>query len=62
LGQPWINTESRQPYQDAFLGVLAATQHAIEASRSRQRASDLEERLGGGAVVADPVRPFAKDP
>lgn len=62
LGQPWINTESRQPYQDAFLGVLAATQHAVEAARSRQRASDLEKRLVGGAVVADPVRPFAKDP
>ncbi len=60
LGQPWINTESRQPYQDAFVGVLTSTQHAIEAARSRQRASDLEERLSGNVVEGNAVRPFEK--
>ena len=60
LAQPWINTESRQPYQDAFLGVLAATQHVVETARSRQLASDLEERLSGNVVEGNGVRPFGK--
>ena len=60
LAQPWTSTENRQPYQDAFLGVLAATQHAIEAARSRQRASDLEERLSGDVMHVEAVRPFGK--
>lgn len=60
LAQPWTSTENRQPYQDAFLGVLAATQHAIEAARSRQRASDLEERLSSDVVESAGIRPFGK--
>lgn len=60
LAQPWINSESRQPFQDAFVAILSATQHAIEAARSRQRASDLEERLSGNVVEGNGVRPFEK--
>jgi len=60
LAQPWTSTDSRQPYQNAFLGVLTATQHAIEAARSRQRASDLEERLSGDVIDGEAVRPFGK--
>ncbi|MBB3277382.1 hypothetical protein [Pseudoxanthomonas sp. OG2] len=60
LAQPWTSTQSRQPYQDAFLGVLTSTQHAIEAARSRQRASDLEERLSGDVIDVEAVRPFGK--
>lgn len=52
--------QSRQPYQDAFVGVLTSTQHAIEAARSRQRASDLEGRLSGNVVEGNGVRPFGK--
>ena len=57
LAQPWINTESRQPFQDAFVAILSATQHAIEAARSRQRASDREERLSGDVRDVEAVRP-----
>lgn len=60
LAQPWTSADNRQPYQDAFLGVLAATQHAIEAARSRQRASDLEERLSSDVVESAGIRPFGK--
>lgn len=60
LAQPWTSTQSRQPYQDAFLGVLTSTRHAIEAARSRQRASDLEERLSGDVIDVEAVRPFGK--
>lgn len=60
LAQPWTCTDNRQPYQDAFLSILTATQHAIEAARSRQRASDLEERLSGDVMHVEAVRPFGK--
>lgn len=60
LAQPWTSTDNRQPYQDAFLSVLTSTQHAIEAARSRQRTSDLEDRLSGETRDAEAVRPFGK--
>lgn len=60
LAQPWVSTDARQSYQDAFVAVLTNAQHAIEAARSRQRASDLEERLSSPTHEAEPVRPFGK--
>lgn len=61
LAQPWTSTEARQAYQDAFVAVLTSTQHLIEAARSRQRASDLDERWDTATCEAKPVRPFGKE-
>ncbi|WP_251475994.1 helix-turn-helix domain-containing protein [Stenotrophomonas lactitubi] len=61
LAQPWISTDARQAYQDAFVAVLTGTQHLIEAARSRQLASDLEERWDSANHEAKPVRPFGKE-
>ncbi|HID9489609.1 nucleotide-binding protein [Stenotrophomonas maltophilia] len=60
LAQPWTSTEAREVYQDAFVAVLTSTQHLINAARSRQLASDLEERWDSATHEAKPVRPFDK--
>lgn len=61
LSLPWTSESARAPYSEAFFSVLQRAETALEASRTRQRAQDLNEKMSGSAAERKGPRPFANE-
>lgn len=61
LSHLWVDRESREPFEEAFEGVLSGMEDRLRHAKSAQRQADLQARWGQGRDSGPRVRPLASE-